>query len=139
MQVHRVDAHENEPEPIFAMCPTREIWETEETALDIMLVLCYRRRCNQLAHQSSRRSSIRLDKCRFFVRSVRIPKRTMHNIQRVTQLFLFCSTSLGVCDEELDDWRRVDNSAISLSKSACSSRDGLLSDSKLVVEIPEVN
>jgi hypothetical protein len=41
MKVHRINAHQDKPESVFAMCTTRKVWEAEEATLSIMLVLCY--------------------------------------------------------------------------------------------------
>jgi hypothetical protein len=73
MEVHRVDAHQNEAEAIPAMCAAREIRETEKATLNIMLILCNRGRCYQLTHQSPSCSPIRLHERRFLIRPICIP------------------------------------------------------------------
>jgi hypothetical protein len=98
VQVHRVDAHQDEPQAVLAMCATRQIRKTEEAAFDVMLILGDRRRCDQLPHQSPCCSTVGLDQCGFLIRTLRVPERAMHHIKRVPKLLLFCHSRLGICD-----------------------------------------
>lgn len=59
----------------------------------------------------------------------------MHDVQRIAQLLLFWLAS-SIRHLELDDRWRVDNAAVSLTKTACARCYRLLSDHELVVEIP---
>jgi hypothetical protein len=136
VQVHRIDTHQNKPQAVLAMGPAREIWEAEEAALDIELVLGDRRRRHQLTHQPSCCPSVGLYQCCFLVRPLRVPECAMYHIQRVPQLFLFRDARLRISDQQLDDWRRINHSSVAFSEPASSGSDGLLSHTQLVVEVP---
>jgi hypothetical protein len=84
MEVHRINAHKDESESVFAVCTAREVGKAEKASLGIMLVLCYGGRSYELAHESSRCSSVGLYECCLFIRPLCVPECAMHHVERVT-------------------------------------------------------
>jgi hypothetical protein len=112
--------------------PTRQIWEAEETPFYVMLIFRHGRRGYELTHKSSRRSSIRLHQSSFFVRAICVPQGAMNNIQGVAKFIEVDLVSLRVGNLQLNDWRRVNHSSISLAESARSGSYRLLSNFELI-------
>lgn len=135
MQIDRIDAHEHKTKPVFSMRTTRQIGEAEEAALHVEFILGNRWGGHQLAHESPRRSSIRLYEGRLLAGPFGIPKCTVDYIERIPKLLGLRSPCFGVGDQELDDGGRVNDPSIAFPKAACPSCDGLLPYAKLVVEI----
>lgn len=135
MQVHGVNTHQHEPQTVPAVRATRQVREAEEAPFVVVLVLGDRRRSYELAHQSARGAAIRLDQRRLLVGPVRIPQRAMHHVKRVPKLLLLGYTGLWVRDKQLDDWRGVYHSSITLTKPTGSCCDGLLSHSQFKVQV----
>lgn len=57
----------------------------------------------------------------------------MNHIERPPQFRHVCSrTEIKVAQRELNNWRRVDDSAISFAEAACPRRNWLLTNIKII-------
>lgn len=97
MQIHRVDAHQDEAKPVLAVRAARQVGKAKETALDVVLVLCNGGRGDQLAHETPGGSPVGLNQCCLLVRPVGVPEGAVHNVQRISQLIRIRLSGFRIC------------------------------------------